>query len=231
MHTLVLMRHGESTANLDGSFAGWLDVPLTATGVAQARAAGHALREAGMEFDVCYTSVLKRSIHSAWHTLDAMDRCWLPVESSWRLNERHYGALQGRSRADTVQAFGPEQVRMWRRSFDQRPPPLARDDVATSFDRRYADVPGEALPASESMQDTVSRLEPLWRGRIAPQVAEGRRVLVVAHGTTLRAFAVILGGMEPGEAESVEIPNAQPVVHTLDAGLRSRSAEVRPWPQ
>lgn len=220
MHTLVLMRHGESTANLDGTFAGWLDVPLTAAGVEQAHAAGRALRGAGMEFDACYTSVLKRAIQSAWHTLEAMDRCWLPEERSWRLNERHYGALQGRSRADTVRAFGQEQVRSWRRSFDQRPPPLPQPDVLAAHDRRYADIPAEAMPASESMQDTVTRLLPLWHERIAPQVAAGRRVLVVAHGTTLRAFAVILGGMRPDEAESVEIPNALPVVYGLDAGLR-----------
>jgi len=226
MHTLVLMRHGESTANLDGTFAGWLDVPLTATGVDQARTAGRVLREAGMEFDLCYTSVLKRAIRSAWHTLDAMDRCWLPMEGSWRLNERHYGALQGRSRADTVRAFGEKQVRSWRRSFDQRPPPLSRDYVLAAHDRRYADIPADALPASESMQDTVTRLLPLWRERIEPQVAAGRRILVVAHGTTLRAFAVILGGMRPDEAEAVEIPNALPVVYRLDARSRLISSSA-----
>ena len=224
MHTLALMRHGESTANLDDSFAGWLDVPLTATGVDQARAAGRALRASGMEFDACCTSVLKRAIHSAWHTLEAMDRCWLPVERSWRLNERHYGALQGRNRADTIRAFGPEQVRSWRRSFDQRPPRSAPADLAAARDRRYADIP--ALPDSESMQDTVTRLLPLWRERIGPQVAAGGRILVVAHGTTLRAFAVILGGMRPDDAEAVEIPNALPMVYRLDAGLRVLSSSA-----
>ncbi|KQT11627.1 2,3-bisphosphoglycerate-dependent phosphoglycerate mutase [Ramlibacter sp. Leaf400] len=202
MPRLVLMRHGESTANLDGTFAGWLDVPLTATGIAQARTAGRALRAAGLAFDRCYTSALQRSIESASHTLDEMGGGGLPVEPSWRLNERHYGVLQGRDKAEAVRTYGAEQVRLWRRSWAERP------------------------PQGESMQDTVLRVQPLWDEQIAPRVAQGQRVLIVAHGTTLRAFAVILGEMGPAQAEATEVPNALPVVYELDAGLQVRASHA-----
>lgn len=220
MHTLVLMRHGESTANLDDAFAGWLDVPLTATGVEQARAAGRVMRDCGLEFDICFTSVLQRATHSAWHCLDVMDRSWLPVERSWRLNERHYGALQGLSKAETAARYGTEQVRVWRRTFDTRPPALPCGDPSTAHDLRYAALLPEQLPLSESMHDTVLRLRPLWEKYIAPQLASGQRPLIVAHGTTLRAFACTLGAMSGSEVEKLEVPNGAPIVYELDAQLR-----------
>jgi 2,3-bisphosphoglycerate-dependent phosphoglycerate mutase len=214
------MRHGESTANLDETFAGWLDVPLTATGVEQARAAGCAMREAGLEFDICFTSVLQRATHSAWHCLDAMDRTWLPVERSWRLNERHYGALQGLSKRETVARFGAEQVRAWRRTFETRPPALMCGDASMAHDRRYASLAAGELPLSESMHDTVLRLLPLWEQGIAPLLASGGRPLVIAHGTTLRSFACMLGAMSGSELEKLELPNGMPIVFELDTQLR-----------
>lgn len=224
-YKLVLMRHGESTANLDGSYAGWMDVPLTATGIGQARSAGLMLRGACLDFDVCYTSVLKRATQTAWHCLDAMERTWLPVVHSWRLNERHYGALQGLSKAETESSFGKEQVRLWRRGYETRPPALApADRRKIQDDPRYATLCPREIPLSESMRDAVLRVLPLWQDAIAPCVANGKRVLIVAHGTTIRAFAGLLGGLSEAEVERVEVPNGIPLVYELDAQLRPDSA-------
>lgn len=222
MSTLVVMRHGESAANLDGTFAGWLDVPLTAHGVAQSRAAGHLLRDAGVEIGACYTSVLKRATHSAWHCLDAMERSWLSVERCWRLNERHYGALQGLNKVATASTYGKEQVRLWRRSYETRPPPLSAGDARAAHDDRYANVPREQLPLSESMHDVVVRLRPFCERVLAPQLAQGRPVLVVAHGTTLRAFGVILARCSASAAEAEEVANGVPLIYQLDSRLRAQ---------
>ncbi|MEJ8838159.1 2,3-bisphosphoglycerate-dependent phosphoglycerate mutase [Ramlibacter sp. AN1133] len=219
---LVLIRHGESTANLEGRYAGWSDVALTQAGIEQARAAGRKLRQAGLEFDLCYTSVLKRATHSLWHCLDAMDRTWVPVVNSWRLNERHYGALQGLSKAETELAFGRDQVRLWRRGFGTRPPAAGdADRLGIQNDCRYGGLDPADIPGSESMQDTVVRLELLWDHAIAPSVASGRRVLVVAHGTTLRAFSRLLSGLRDEEVERMEVPNGAPFVYELDHELKT----------
>jgi 2,3-bisphosphoglycerate-dependent phosphoglycerate mutase len=225
MSMLVVMRHGESVANLDGTFAGWLDVPLTPRGVAQSRAAGYLLRDAGLDIDACFTSVLKRATQSAWHCLDAMERTCLSVERSWRLNERHYGALQGLNKAATAAAYGKEQVRLWRRSYETRPPALSPSDPRAAHDERYADVPPDELPLSESMHDVVQRLRPYCEHILAPQLAKGKPVLVVAHGTTLRAFGVIFAHSSAADAEVEEVPNGVPVVYQLDSKLTAQ--EVR----
>jgi len=223
MHTLVLMRHGESTANLDGRYAGWSDVPLTDAGIEQARVAGRMLREAGLDFDLCFTSVLQRATLSLRYCLEAMDRSWLPTVHSWRLNERHYGALQGLSKAETEAAFGREQVRLWRRGFFTRPPAAgAEDRRRIQDDRRYLGLDSADIPWSESMHDSVVRLTPLWHDVIAPSVASGKRVLVVAHGTTLRAFTRLLSGLPEEEVEQIEVPNGRPIVYELDRELQTR---------
>ena len=193
MYTLVLLRHGESTWNLANRFSGWTDVDLTEAGRAQARAAGARLRDGGFEFDVAFTSVLKRAIRTLWIALDEMDRMWIPVHRDWRLNERHYGALQGLNKAQTAARYGENQVLKWRRSYDEPPPALAAgDERHPEGDPRYAGVPN--LPRTECLKDTVERMMPLWFGSIAPRVRAGERVLVCAHGNSLRALAKHLGG-------------------------------------
>jgi 2,3-bisphosphoglycerate-dependent phosphoglycerate mutase len=215
------MRHGESTANLDGTYAGWSDVSLTSAGIEQARAAGRLLKEEGLEFDLCFTSVLRRATHTVWHCLDAMDRTWLPVRTSWRLNERHYGALQGLDKAGTEATFGPQQVRSWRRGYTTRPPAAAPEARRASLaDPRYATLDPADVPCSESMHDTVVRLRPLWEEAIAPGILRGERVLVVAHGTSLRALMKLLSDLREEEIEQVEIPNGVPTVYELDGSLR-----------
>jgi 2,3-bisphosphoglycerate-dependent phosphoglycerate mutase len=218
---LILVRHGQSTWNLENLFTGWTDVDLTEQGRAEAQAAGKLLREQRYELDLAFTSVLKRAIRTLWLMLDEMDRMWIPVERDWRLNERHYGALQGLDKAATTQKFGAEQVRIWRRSYDIPPPPLAADDPRhPRFDFRYRDVPVSELPATESLKDTLARVEPCWRGRIAPALASGRNVLVVAHGNSLRAMIKMLDGMGDDEIVGFNIPTGVPIVYELDAGLR-----------
>src|SRR5882672_8696750 len=193
MPTLVLLRHGESTWNLENRFTGWTDVGLTDTGVQQAREAGVLLKQSGFDFDVAYTSVLKRAIWTLWHALDPMDRTWLPVHNDWRLNERHYGALQGLNKADMADRYGAEQILVWRRSYDTPPPALEKSDPRfPGNDRRYAGMaPGE-IPQTECLKDTVARFLPHWNEVIAPQVKAGKRILVAAHGNTIRALVKYL---------------------------------------
>jgi 2,3-bisphosphoglycerate-dependent phosphoglycerate mutase len=218
---LVLLRHGQSAWNLENLFTGWTDVDLTAQGREEARAAGRLLREDGFEFGQAFTSVLKRAIRTLWILLDEMDRMWIPVERDWRLNERHYGALQGLDKAETTAKYGAEQVKTWRRSYDVPPPPLAADDPRhPRFDPRYRGVDPALLPATESLKETLARVEPWWRDRLVPALAAGRDVLVVAHGNSLRALVKMLDGM--GDAEIVEfnIPTGVPILYELDARNR-----------
>jgi 2,3-bisphosphoglycerate-dependent phosphoglycerate mutase len=221
MHKLVLIRHGESTWNLENRFTGWTDVPLTATGVAQARSAGQLLREAGYEFDVAYTSVLKRAIWTLWHCLDEMDRTWLPVLNDWRLNERHYGALQGLNKAETAKQYGDEQVLVWRRSYDTPPPALAADDARCERgDLRYAGLAPGQVPLTECLKDTVARVLPFWHERIAPALNSGQRIVVAAHGNSIRALVKYLDGIGDAEIVGLNIPNGIPLVYELDANLK-----------
>ncbi len=221
MHKLVLLRHGESTWNLENRFTGWTDVELTPTGVDQARNAGHLLREAGCEFDVAYTSVLKRAIWTLWHALDTMDRTWLPVVNDWRLNERHYGALQGLNKAETAAEFGDSQVLAWRRSYDTPPPALAPGDARSERgDLRYAGLRPEDVPLTECLKDTVSRVLPCWNERLAPAIRSGQKLLVSAHGNSIRALVKYLDGISDEKIVGVNIPNGIPLVYELDAALK-----------
>ncbi len=221
MPTLVLLRHGESEWNLSNRFTGWTDVDLTETGVAEARDAGRLLREEGLSFDLAHTSVLKRAIRTLWLTLDELDQMWIPTSVSWRLNERHYGALQGLNKAETAARFGEEQVRLWRRSYDVPPPPLELDDERwPGRDPRYADVAPELIPRAESLKDTVARMLPYWHERIAPQVRAGRRVLIAAHGNSLRALVKELDGIDDATIVGLNIPTGVPLVYELDPDLR-----------
>jgi 2,3-bisphosphoglycerate-dependent phosphoglycerate mutase len=213
----VLVRHGQSTWNLENLFTGWTDVDLTAQGADEARAAGRLLRDAGLEFDVAFTSVLKRAIRTLWIMLDEMDRVWMPVENDWRLNERHYGALQGLDKAETTAKFGADQVKVWRRSYDIPPPPLATDDPRhPRFDVRYRGIAPAALPATESLKDTLARVLPCWRDRIAPALGGGQDVLVVAHGNSLRALVKMLDGMSDEAIVEFNIPTGVPILYELD---------------
>ena len=221
MHKLVLIRHGESTWNLENRFTGWVDVPLTATGIAQATQAGRLLADNGFAFDLAYTSVLKRAIHTLWHGLDAMDCPWLPVHCSWRLNERHYGALQGLNKAETVQQYGSEQVLVWRRSYDTPPPALtAGDPRSERADRRYTNLPPSAVPLTECLKDTIARVMPCWQESIAPAITAGKRVLIVAHGNSLRALVKYLDQVSDTDIVGLNIPNGTPLVYELDAALQ-----------
>ena len=221
MHKLVLIRHGESTWNLENRFTGWADVPLTDTGVAQAKQAGKLLAENGFVFDQAYTSVLKRAIHTLWHGLDAMDCPWLPVESTWRLNERHYGALQGLNKSETVQLYGSDQVLVWRRSYDTPPPALTADDPRSErSDRRYAALEPTDVPLTECLKDTIKRVMPFWQESVAPAITAGKRVLIVAHGNSLRALIKYLDQVSDTNIVGLNIPNGIPLVYELDAALR-----------
>jgi len=221
MHKLVLVRHGESTWNLANRFTGWTDVDLTPLGVAQAREAGRLLREGGYEFDVAWTSVLKRAIWTLWHALDAMDRTWLPIRNDWRLNERHYGALQGLDKAETAAKFGDAQVLAWRRSYDVPPPPLAPDDPRSErSDPRYAALAPDQVPLTECLKDTVERVLPLWHATLAPAIAAGQRLLVSAHGNSMRALVKYLDGIGDAEIVGLNIPNGIPLVYELDDALK-----------
>ena len=221
MHKLVLIRHGESTWNLENRFTGWTDVPLTATGVQQAQQAGRLLKEAGYDFDVAYTSVLKRAVWTLWHALDALDRTWLPVQHDWRLNERHYGALQGLNKADMAQQYGDEQVLVWRRSYDTPPPTLeAGDPRSERGDVRYAQLKAEQIPLTECLKDTVARVLPFWNERIAPAVLSGQRIVIAAHGNSIRALVKYLDNVADDAIVGVNIPNGIPLVYELDAQLK-----------
>ena len=218
---LVLLRHGQSIWNLENLFTGWVDVDLSEQGRVEATEAGRLLREEGIAFDLAFTSVLKRAIRTLWIALDQMDMMWLPVERSWRLNERHYGALQGLDKAETVARHGAEQVKVWRRSYDIPPPPLSRDDPQhPRYDRRYAGVPAGELPDSESLKDTLARVMPFWNARIAPELAAGRNVLVTAHGNSLRALVKMLDRMSDETIVELNIPTGVPLVYDLDESMQ-----------
>ena len=221
MHKLVLIRHGESTWNLENRFTGWTDVDLTPTGVSQAMSAGKLLKAEGYEFDLCYTSVLKRAIHTLWYALDEMDRTWLPVQKSWRLNERHYGALQGLNKGETAQKYGDEQVLVWRRSYDTPPPALeAGDPRCERSDRRYAGLDAAQVPLTECLQDTVARVLPFWNDTMAPAIRSGQRILVAAHGNSIRALVKYLDNISDSDIVGLNIPNGIPLVYELDADLK-----------
>ena len=222
---LVLVRHGQSVWNLENLFTGWVDVDLTEQGRKEAREAGRLLQAEGFDdFDVVFTSVLKRAIRTLWIILDEMDLMWLPVERSWRLNERHYGALQGLNKAETVAKHGAEQVKIWRRSYDIPPPPLSLDDQRhPRFDRRYKDVKPQDLPSTESLKTTLERVLPYWSSRVAPELKAGRNVLVVAHGNSLRALVKMLDGMSDADIIEFNIPTGVPIHYELDADLKPKS--------
>lgn len=221
MYKLVLLRHGESTWNQQNRFTGWVDVDLTEQGVREARAAGKLLKELGYSFDLTYTSVLKRAIRTLWLTLDELDAMWLPVVHSWRLNERHYGALQGLNKAETAAKYGDEQVLIWRRSYDTRPPAMDeshRKELAA--DPRYAKVKPQELPLAECLKDTVERVLPFWHEALAPAIRSGRRALVVSHGNSMRAIMKYLENISDQDIVGVNIPNGVPLVYELDADLK-----------
>lgn len=224
MYKLVLIRHGESTWNQENRFTGWVDVDLTEKGRAEARQAGVLLREAGYAFDLAYTSVLKRAIRTLWLMQDEMDAMWLPVVHSWRLNERSYGALAGLNKAETAAKYGDEQVLLWRRSYDTPPPALEADDPRAPFgDPRYARVPRAQLPLTECLKDTVARVLPLWNESIAPAIKSGKRVVISAHGNSLRALIKYLDDISDADIVSTNVPNGIPLVYELDEHLKPLS--------
>ncbi len=221
MHKLVLLRHGQSAWNLENRFTGWTDVDLTPAGIEEARKGAQMILQAGLTFDVAYTSVLKRAIRTLWITLDEMDLMWLPVHRSWRLNERHYGALQGLNKAETAEKHGEAQVKIWRRSYDVPPPPLdPSDERFPGHDRRYAGLNGEQLPRAESLKDTVARFLPYWHDTIAPAVKSGQRVLITAHGNSLRALVKFLDDVSEKDILELNIPTGLPLVYELDEQLK-----------
>jgi len=221
MYKLVLVRHGESTWNLENRFTGWTDVDLTETGIAQAKEAGRLLRAEGYEFDLAYTSVLKRATRTLWHCLDEMDRTWLPVVHSWRLNERHYGALQGLNKGDMAKQYGDAQVLIWRRSYDTAPPALEPTDPRCErTDLRYAKLPAGQVPLTECLKDTVARVMPYWNESMAPAIKAGKRILVAAHGNSIRALVKYLDNISDDDIVGLNIPNGIPLVYELDADLK-----------
>jgi len=222
MKKIVLLRHGESTWNQENRFTGWTDVGLTVKGAAEARAAGRLLAAEGYDFDYTFTSVLTRAIATLNLTLEEMQRLWLPVEKDWRLNERHYGALQGLNKAETAARYGEEQVLLWRRSYDVRPPALeAGDERDAARDRRYAMLGADEIPRTECLKDTVARVVPCWREKIAPRVSAGERVLLAAHGNSLRALIKYFDGLSDEAIVKENVPTGVPLVYELDAGLHA----------
>ncbi|KWT83821.1 MULTISPECIES: 2,3-diphosphoglycerate-dependent phosphoglycerate mutase [unclassified Variovorax] len=221
MHKLVLIRHGESTWNLENRFTGWTDVDLTPLGIEQAKQSGRLLKAEGYDFDVAYTSVLKRATRTLWHTLDELDRTWLPVVHSWRLNERHYGALQGLNKAETAKKYGDEQVLIWRRSYSVPPPALDPGDPRSERgDPRYAKLAPEQVPLTECLKDTVARVLPFWNESMAPAIRAGRRLVVAAHGNSIRALVKYLDGISDDDIVGLNIPNGIPLVYELDDELK-----------
>ena len=221
MYKLVMLRHGESTWNQQNRFTGWTDVDLTEQGIREARAAGRLLKELGYGFDLTYTSVLKRAVRTLWLTLDELDAMWLPVVHTWRLNERHYGALQGLNKAETAAKFGDEQVHIWRRSYDIPPPPLDethRQELAA--DPRYARLKPHELPLTECLKDTIDRVLPFWHESLAPAIKAGKRTLVVSHGNSMRAIMKYLENISDEDITGLNIPNGIPLVYELDADLK-----------
>ena len=221
MYKIVLLRHGESTWNQENRFTGWTDVGLTEKGLAEAHAAGQLLKKEGFAFDVAYTSVLKRAVKTLWTVLEEMDRMWIPIHHSWRLNERHYGALQGLNKAETAAKYGDAQVKIWRRAYDTPPPPLPDGDPRIEAgDPRYADMaPGE-FPRTECLKDTVARFLPYWNSTVAPMVKTGKSVVIAAHGNSIRALIKYLDNVSDTEIVELNIPTAQPLVYELDADLK-----------
>lgn len=221
MHKLVLLRHGQSTWNLENRFTGWKDVDLSDQGRTEAKEAGRVLREGGFEFDIVFTSVLKRAIRTMQIVMDELDQMWVPVIRNWRLNERHYGGLQGLDKAETAAKFGDEQVKIWRRSYATPPPALTPDDERfPGHDRRYAGLSKDELPLTESLKETVARFVPYWESTIAPEVKAGRNVLITAHGNSLRALVKHLDNMTEEAILELNIPTGVPLVYELDADLK-----------
>jgi 2,3-bisphosphoglycerate-dependent phosphoglycerate mutase len=222
---LILLRHGQSTWNVDNRFTGWTDVDLSPQGCVEARTAGQELLKAQLKIDMTFTSVLKRAIRTLWLALDEMDQLWLPVERSWRLNERHYGALQGLNKAETVEQHGEAQVKIWRRSYDIAPPPLLPDDERhPRFDLRYAGIEPQLLPATESLKTTLDRVLPFWEQRVAPQLQQDKNVLIVAHGNSLRALVKMLDNLSEAQILELNIPTGVPLSYQLDNQLKPRSS-------
>jgi len=222
MYKVVLLRHGESTWNKENRFTGWTDVDLSEKGLAEAKKAGQVLKKEGYSFDLAYTSVLKRAIRTLWITLDEMDLMWIPVIRNWRLNERHYGALQGLNKAETAQKFGEDQVKIWRRSYDIQPPALEKtDERYPGKDPRYAELTENELPFTECLKDTVARFVPYWKETIALSIKRGRKVLITAHGNSLRALVKYLDNIPDKEIVELNIPTGIPLVYELDKDLNS----------
>ena len=222
MYKIVFIRHGESVWNLENRFTGWADVDLTPTGVQQARSAGVVLKQHGFDFDIAYTSMLQRATRTLWHCLDEMQRTWLPVVHAWRLNERHYGALQGLNKSDTAQQYGEAQVLAWRRSYDIPPPALEPTDPRCERgDLRYAKLKPEQIPLAECLKDTVDRVLPLWNESMAPAILAGKRIVIAAHGNSIRAMIKYLDGISDADIVGVNIPNGRPLVYELDASLKA----------
>jgi 2,3-bisphosphoglycerate-dependent phosphoglycerate mutase len=220
-HKLVLLRHGESLWNRENRFTGWTDVDLTETGCAEARAAGELLLRSGFTFDLAYTSVLRRAIRTLWLALDALDQMWIPIVHSWRLNERHYGALQGLDKAQTAARFGEQQVLLWRRAYAVAPDPLQIDDPRwPGHDPRYRNLKPEQIPLTECLKDTVARVIPFWNDSIAPALQRGRRAIVVAHGNSLRALIKHLEGISDEDIVELNIPTGRPLVYEFDEAMR-----------
>ena len=221
MKKLVLIRHGESTWNKENKFTGWADVDLSEKGTEEAKAAGLLMKKEGLVFDMAYTSVLKRAIRTLWYSLDGLDLMWIPVIRSWRLNERHYGALQGLNKAETAAKFGDDQVKIWRRSYDIPPPALDINDPRhPGKDPRYASLSQNELPLTECLKDTVARIVPLWESEIAPAIKSGKRLLIAAHGNSLRAIVKYLDNVSDKDILEINIPTAMPLVYELDDNLK-----------
>ncbi len=221
MKKLVLIRHGESVWNKENKFTGWVDVDLSEKGLEEAKKAGKALKENKFTFDVCYTSVLKRAIRTQWNVLDQLDLLWIPVIKSWRLNERHYGGLQGLDKSEMAAKYGEEQVLVWRRSYDIRPPELKKNDpMFPGHDKRYVDVPKDQLPVAECLKDTVARVMPYWESVISKDIKAGKNVLIVAHGNSLRALVKYLDNIADKEIVGMNIPTGIPLVYELDDNLK-----------
>ncbi len=221
MYKVILLRHGESTWNKENRFTGWTDVDLTDKGIDEAKSAATLLKSGGFEFDIAYTSVLKRAIRTLWIVMDGMDLMWVPVHRSWRLNERHYGALQGLNKSETAAKFGEEQVQIWRRSYDIQPPALIADDPRfPGAEQKYADVDQKDLPLTECLKDTVARFLPYWNETIVPVIKSGKRVMIAAHGNSLRALVKYLDNVPESEITELNIPTGVPLIYELDAELK-----------
>ncbi|MET0331004.1 MAG: 2,3-diphosphoglycerate-dependent phosphoglycerate mutase [Dyella sp.] len=219
MYKLVLIRHGQSQWNLDNRFSGWADVDLTPQGIEEAREAGRLLIEAGISFDLAHTSVLKRAVRTLWHVQEEMGQMWLPVHTDWRLNERHYGGLTGLNKAETAAKYGEDQVKIWRRSYDIPPPPMDRQANESVADPRYAALDPASIPDTECLKDTVARVLPYWHDTLAPAIRAGKRVVVAAHGNSLRALVKYLDGVSDADIVELNIPNGIPLVYEFDQQL------------